>query len=202
MLSIQEQVLASFETLKDMLTDRGVSIDGLTHIGPVELEELCTTQSIFTIEVNPSLNVVYYLTKMKIAEFKSALFGKSKDVDNADIMKNDAKSFIFIFKDDISSQNRKAITEFFKKHQVFQIRRLLFNVSRHSLVPKHEVVRDDNDIKDLFERFNVKNKASLPVIHQGDQMAMYLGLVPGDIVKITRPSPTAGYYAYYRVCVA
>ena len=202
MLSIQEQVLASFETLKDMLRDRNVPIDGLTHIGPTELEELCTTKSIFTIEVNPSITVVYYLTKMKIAEFKSALFGKSKDVDGADITKNDATSFIFIFKDDISSQNREAINEFFKKHQVFQIRRLLFNVSHHSLVPKHEVVRDETEIRNVFERFNIKNKASLPVIHQGDPMAMYQGLVPGDIVKITRPSPTAGYYAFYRVCMA
>ena len=202
MLSTQEQVLASFVTLKQMLADRGSAAESLAALGDKELLELCSTQSIFTLEVNDTLNVVYYLTKMKIAEFKSAMFVRAKDIDEADIRKNDDKTFLFIFKEDISAQNRKSITEFFKRHQVFQITHLLFNVSQHSLVPKHVVMRDEAELQDLFARFHIKSKALLPSIQQADPMAKYLGLVPGDIVKILRPSPTAGNYNYYRVCVA
>lgn len=201
MLSIQEQVLTTFENLKVMLRERGLDIAALDAMGPKELDALSTTQNIFTLEVNPSLSVVFYLTKMKISEFKSAMFGKSKDIEDEDIAKNDDKLVIFIFKEDVSAQNRKSINTFFKSHQVFQISELMFNVSRHSLVPKHEVMRDEAEIKDMFTRYHVKGKSQLPAIHQSDPMAKYLGLVPGDIVRITRPSPTCGSYEYFRVCV-
>jgi DNA-directed RNA polymerase subunit H (RpoH/RPB5) len=32
-------------------------------------------------------------------------------------------------------------------------------------------------------------------------IARVMGLAPGDIVKITRPSPSAGEYVSYRICV-
>ena len=202
MLSIQEQVVASFETVKQMLTDRGISIANIEAIGPKELCDLCTTQSIFTLEVNECLCVVYYLTKMKIAEFKSAMFGKSKDIEEDDVRKNDDKTHIFVFKDEISAQNKKSVGEFFRSHQVFQITRLLYNVSHHSLVPQHSLLKDERELQELFARMNIKSKALLPTIHQGDPMAKYMGLVPGDVIKIVRSSPTAGVYNYYRVCVA
>ena len=44
---------------------------------------------------------------------------------------------------------------------------------------------------------------NLPMIRfHEDIIARILGLVPGDIVKITRPSPQSGEYESYRVCVA
>lgn len=201
MLSIQEQVLASFGTLQEMLRDRGVDTGALDALGPHELEGLSTSLNIFTVQVNDNLNVVYYLTKMKISEFKTAMFGKSKDIDEEDLEKYDGKTFIFIFKEDVSAQNRRSISEFFKSHQVFQISELMFNVSRHALVPAHEVMRDEEEIKQMFTKYNIKSRAQLPAIHQSDPMAKYMGMVPGDVVRITRPSPTCGSYMYYRVCV-
>lgn len=201
MLSIQEQVLMTFETLKDMLHERGVDTKTLDALGPKELDSLSTTQNIFTLVANPTINIVFYLTKMKISEFKSSMFGKSKDIEEEDIAKNNDKLVIFIFKEDVSAQNKRSINEFFKNNQVFQMSELMFNVSKHSLVPKHEVMRDQDEIKDMFARYNIKGKSQLPIIYQADPMAKYLGLVPGDIVKITRPSPTCGSYLYYRVCV-
>ena len=34
-----------------------------------------------------------------------------------------------------------------------------------------------------------------------DMQARILGLVPGDVVEIQRPSETAGIYTFYRVCM-
>ena len=49
---------------------------------------------------------------------------------------------------------------------------------------------------------NIKTKANLPFIkfHE-DMIARCMGLSIGDIVKITRSSPSAGEYVSYRICV-
>ena len=48
----------------------------------------------------------------------------------------------------------------------------------------------------------MKTKLNLPVIRfHEDIIGRILGLIPGSIVKITRPSPSAGEYVLYRVCV-
>jgi DNA-directed RNA polymerase subunit H (RpoH/RPB5) len=201
MLAIPEQVLAAFSTLKDMLRDRGVAIDALDAIGPKDLEDLCTSQSIFTVEVNEKLRVVFFLTRMKVHDLKSSMFGKVKDIDEADIRKNDDVLHIFISKDELTALNKKSIAEYFKRHQTFTLTNLMYNVSKHSLVPKHSVVRSEEEIADITKRYNIKSKAMLPAIHQSDAMAKYLGLVPGDIVCIERPSPTTAFYKYYRICV-
>ena len=82
----------------------------------------------------------------------------------------------------------------------FLIDNLVNNPAEHVLVPKHErvAVKDHEQIlKDLY----AQKKQQLPfIVFHVDMQARILGLVPGDIVKITRPSPSAGYYTEYRVC--
>jgi DNA-directed RNA polymerase subunit H (RpoH/RPB5) len=70
------------------------------------------------------------------------------------------------------------------------------------LVPKHEQVPQSLH-EEFLKKFHLKTKMNLPMIRfHEDIIARILGLVPGDIVKITRPSPQSGEYESYRVCVA
>uniref|UniRef100_A0A6C0JZZ7 RNA polymerase subunit H/Rpb5 C-terminal domain-containing protein n=1 Tax=viral metagenome TaxID=1070528 RepID=A0A6C0JZZ7_9ZZZZ len=83
----------------------------------------------------------------------------------------------------------------------FDARTLVSNPMDHMLVPKHEVV-PDSEHAELLKKYNMKSKINLPMIkfHE-DIIGRIIGLVPGSIVKITRPSPQAGEYTIYRVCV-
>ena len=195
MLSIQEQVVLSFRTIIEMLRDRGIVTEALESISPTELDALSTNHNFFTIKVNDELSIVYYMSKMKISEFKTALLGKNKD----DVPEG---TRIFVFKDELNTQNRNNIANIFAKHQVFHIKELLFNVSMHNLVPKHEVIKNPDEVDSIMKRYNIKIKAHFPLIQSTDAMAKYLGLVPGDLVRIVRTSPTVGAYSYYRICVA
>ncbi len=83
----------------------------------------------------------------------------------------------------------------------FQAHTLVNNPLEHVLVPKHEPVpAADHDA--FLAAHKIKSKRNLPHIkfHE-DMIARILGLVPDDIVKITRPSPQAGEYVVYRLCV-
>lgn len=201
MQSVDEQVLLSFRTVVEMLRDRGVDTSGIERLGPTELEALSSTQSVFTIEVNPDLFVVYFMTKMKIGDFKNALFGRSKDIDEAAIAEKRGKMHIFIFRDELSSQNLKNISELFDTFQTFSVKELMFNVTRHALVPEHRVLRDPEELESLLRTYNVKSRAQLPCIHKDDPVAKYYNMQPGEVVLISRPSVSCGVDPYLRVCV-
>ncbi len=72
-------------------------------------------------------------------------------------------------------------------------------ILNHELVPKHEILSEE-EAKKLLEELNITKK-QLPRIYASDPVAKILGAKPGDIIRITRKSPTAGESIYYRVVV-
>ena len=82
----------------------------------------------------------------------------------------------------------------------FSIDTLVVNPMKHVLVPKHEIVPEDQH-KTLMSSMYITSKSKFPEIKfHGDPIARCIGAVPGDIVKITRPSASSVEAIMYRVC--
>ena len=75
-----------------------------------------------------------------------------------------------------------------------------YDATLHVLSPKHEKL-SDVEITELLKTFNVEY-AKLPKISLSDPSIENLEEVKlGDVIKITRPSPTSGTTTYYRMVI-
>lgn len=71
------------------------------------------------------------------------------------------------------------------------------DISKHGLVPKHEVISKE-EVENLLESYNI-SKGQLPKILVTDPAVKKIKAKIGDIVKITRRSETSGVNIVYRV---
>lgn len=70
-------------------------------------------------------------------------------------------------------------------------------ISKHFLVPKHEIVPKEKE--EEFLKILGSEKKQLPRILADDPAAIEIGAAKGDIIRIERQSITAGKTVYFRV---
>ncbi|KAM5538496.1 hypothetical protein V8D89_007829 [Ganoderma adspersum] len=107
---------------------------------------------------------------------------------------------IIVFPGNMTPSARKVIVAMASQYKLeeFSESDLLVNITHHTLVPRHELLTPEQK-KELLETYRLK-ETQLPRIQLADPVARYYGLKRGNVVKITRPSETAGRYASYRIC--
>src|SRR2546428_1090599 len=76
----------------------------------------------------------------------------------------------------------------------------VIKITNHAYQPKHEIL-PKKDAEEILKKYNTK-PSQLPYIMISDKALEDLDVRPGDIIKITRKSPTAGEKVYYHYIVA
>lgn len=111
---------------------------------------------------------------------------------------------LMIGKEKINDNVKSYLKEIFRKTNrfinIYNFNDYLFNILEHSLVPPHKILTDDEK-KKVYKQYNITNDSQFPEISRFDPVASALGMRPGDLCKIERPSPTAITSTYYRLCI-
>ncbi|EQB60334.1 dna-directed rna polymerase 2 [Vairimorpha apis BRL 01] len=83
------------------------------------------------------------------------------------------------------------------KIEIFKDEELMFNITKHELVPKHRIISEDEK-QQLFVKLKISAE-QMPKILKRDPVCRYLGAESGDVVEILRNSRTAGVSVYYKI---
>lgn len=184
------EVIKSTGVLYDMLKDRGIDASILKQFSEDEINKFIFTIDIPNETTNEKIKIVYDMSP------------KFKWVDTKKLLENEDsyKLIILVIKDKLNNTESKKISDLNVDYQIFDIKDLQFNISHHTLVPKHELISDEVKIQEILTNYQVK-KCQLPLILKTDPMCKYLNAKVGNLMKITRISPTSCEYIVYRSVV-
>ncbi|OMO73439.1 hypothetical protein CCACVL1_17261 [Corchorus capsularis] len=188
----------SRKTALEMLKDRGYNVDeseitrSLTEFRSLfgdnpELERLRISA---TLRSNPSKKIlVVFMGKNEIR--KATIFAL-----RGDISKENLSGLILVLQSKMNSFARKELESFAFKVEEFQISDLYVNITKHYLMPKHEVLTAEEKQK-LLNKYDIEAK-QLPRMLKSDPVARYYGVEKGQVVKVTYSQEFCELHEQYR----
>jgi len=113
-------------------------------------------------------------------------------------------TLIIINKDEINETLTNLVKHIWEQDGIYisiiNIKRLQFNILKNVLVPPHKVINKET-FAEVKRKFNIMEDSQLPEISRFDPVAMAIGIRPGEVCEIIRPSKTSVTTKYYRICV-
>jgi DNA-directed RNA polymerase subunit H (RpoH/RPB5) len=214
---VADILLRSRQTILDMLDTRGYDTSVYRNIAPEQVLTLAEGHSRALDIIVPKRAdsnapceravVVYVLQdriRQKLGTFRRDIYDVPPDSSGANEVRR-TDDLIVIFNEPDNDAFYKTALQMWQTEKArmtfFHIKNLVVNISKHVLVPPHRKLTAEEGAAEM-ERLHVTNKTQLPLIKHADPQARFLGLVPGDMVEVLRPSPTAGIARVLRICAA
>ena len=149
---------------------------------------------------NKKIYIKYYLAKSlrpnNLQEMIDDLF-----IVEEVLTKND--TLLVVVKDEINDTMTNIVKHIWESEKIFivlqPLKRMQFNILEHVLVPYQRVLSEEEMIK-FKKRYNIINDYQFPDISRFDPVAQAIGIRPGELCEIIRPSKTAISAPYYRIC--
>lgn len=171
--------------IKDMLKHRNIDTSSFSPETGVWINP-------FDVLLGEGSNKVWVFVNLGVKSKQQTPFAKEN---------SDVKYRIIVHTDKLTMKDAELYNSYKQDYQFFQIRDLQFDVSKHMLVPKHELISDRALISQIVKDHCVKNTSQFPSILRSDPMAKYLYAKTGDLVKVTRISQTACHHEVFRCVV-
>ncbi len=207
------QIYQSRKNVLELMDRQGFDVTGYANFSVSEINamkqnnqldmllEQKSNSTSETTQSNKKVYIRYYLAKTirpsNLQEMIDDLFILTETLKKQDTL-------YIIIKDNVNETLINQLKEIWERDGIFiiieSIKCLQFNILKHTLVPEHNVISED-DVKTVMTRYNITDKVQFPDISRFDPVARAIGLRPGQVCHILRPSKTAITTDYYRICI-
>jgi len=216
--TIADILIRSRETLLDILEERGYDATVYRNISPDQILTLATGNTraldVFVPKKEGSAApcdravIVYQLQdriRSRLGTFTRDIYEEHPDKTGANAVRPTDDVIVVLNEPAEHEAFGKVSLQLWQAKKArmvfFHIKQVVVHPGRHRLVPPHRKMSAE-EAKEAVDRLHITQKSMLPLIKHHDIQARVLGLVPGDMVEVLRPSPTAGEARVLRICAA
>jgi len=198
------EIYNSRKTIIDLLEAQKYDVSQYKDFGINDVNTLLQTKQMDMLlkktTADKSVYVKYHLAKslrpVNIYEYIEDLFTLEEVLTKKD-------DIIVIMKDEPNDTIRKTLTDIWEKEGIFiiviNIKRLQYNILNHQLVPEH-IVLTAEEASEVKRKYNIHDDSQIPDISRFSPVSQVIGLRPGELCRIYRPSKTAIKAEFYRIC--
>jgi DNA-directed RNA polymerase subunit H len=126
------------------------------------------------------------------------------DLFNVEEVLTKKDTLLVVVKDEVNDTLVNTLKHIWESEKIFIIliplQRLQFNILEHILVPSHRVLSESEKIN-IKNMYNIIDDNQFPELSRFDPVAKAIGIRPGEVCEIIRPSKTAISAPYYRICI-
>jgi len=145
--------------------------------------------------------VKYWLTtslkQSKIQEITEELFATDSVLDKRDTL-------IIIVREEPNDTLKELIKHIYETENIFivvhHIKRLLFNILNHKLVPRCRILTQ-SEVDVVKGIYNITDDNQFPKLSRFDPQSLAICFRPGEVIELIRSSKTSCLTKYYRICV-
>ena len=153
------------------------------------------------LNYKPKIYIRYYLAKSLRPQNLQEMIDDLFNIEEV-LGKND--TLFIVVKDEVNETLVNTLKHIWEQDKIFiviqNLKRLQFNILKHVLVPPHRVL-NNAEVLVIKRRYNVMDDEQFPIISRLDPVAQAIGIRPGRVCEIIRPSKTAISAPYYRICI-
>ena len=197
----------------EMLRDRGYEIPiEITEIPFSEFQERATKRGQIDLYGERSgedsdriyVKFIYSTSsrKMSPSSLEKETSAIATSVTDSDVYKGDPR-IIFVTEESPQSNVELILKNMYPTVEVMTYNHLQINPTKHSFVPKHELVPREEEAS-VLEKYNCLRKnigKEFPRILSSDPIARWYGMRSGRICRIQRVSEQSGRHIHYRYVV-
>jgi DNA-directed RNA polymerase subunit H (RpoH/RPB5) len=209
--SLTSAVYKSRSILLEQMQSQGYDVSDYNGFSVNEVNTMKTNNQLDMIleklEEDPAtktkgkIYIRYYLAKAlrpaNLQEMIDDLFTVEEVLKKTDTL-------LIVVKDEINETLVNTLKHIWEQDKIFiiiqSLKRLQFNLLNHVLVPPHRILSESETIH-IRTRYNIMHNGQFPDISRFDPVAQAIGIRPGHVCEIIRPSKTAISAPYYRICM-
>ena len=210
--SIISSIYKSRKTILELMQKQDYKVEDYNEFSINEVNTMYQNNQLdMLLEKNEENEETHRKKKTYIRYYLSAKLSGS-DIQNMiddlfnleEILNKNTDTLMIIVKNDMNEPLINLLKHIWEQDQVFvviqSIKRLQFNILNHVLVPDHRVLAT-KELDTVKIKYNVTDNTQFPDISRFDPVAQIIGIRPGQVCEIRRPSKTAIVGLYYRICV-